>query len=130
MNPTEFMSALMDGLSPLVCEERFVDARYSPGFVKGPGSVMVYFYNLPEKRVKEKRGGGAEGMNNRLLFNVGEFADESHSASKVTVEQLSGFVRETPFRKKTASPEKIASYLASYINKIASMYAPEFTHED
>lgn len=144
MNAAEFMQLLIDGLSPLVHSERFVDVRHEPGFTGSNGMVFVTFYNLSEKRVREKRGGGAEAMNNRQLFKVGGFSkDPEVKVSKVQVEQLSngiyterasvnfdaGIARSKNMRKKTGEPRKVAAYIADYINGIAETIPPNFTHE-
>ena len=74
---TEFLSILNSSLSPLVDRERTVTAsfRSSKGFTNRPGhsSIAINFINLPPNRVKERRGGGAEAENNRMMFYVTGF---------------------------------------------------------
>lgn len=124
----------------LVYNERTVSARFSPGFAPGPGrgSVFVDFVNLPISRVKERRGGGAESENNRSTFWIHGFdSSSSNPVEKVRVEQSkNGIYQGSPtqgvrapnLRAKAATPEKIASYLADYINAVAEKFAPSYTH--
>jgi len=138
VNAEEFIQQLTEGLSTLVLDERAVRADFSPGFSPGPGrgSVVVNFFNLPASRVKERRGGGAEAENNRQLFFVYGFnAGYTEHVDRLSVEQgVNGIYdmrgRAAPrMRKKTAFPEKVAKYLADYINEVASEFPPNFTHE-
>lgn len=141
MNANHFMTALQDDLSPLVHAECMVYVAFSRGLSHGPGkgSISVNFINLPEKRVKEQRGGGAEVENNHMKFRVSGFGrDPVESVDKVRVEQSVNGVyhpgspsrenRAPNLRAKAASPESIASYLAGYINGVAEVFAPNFTH--
>jgi hypothetical protein len=133
----EFILHLMGELSPLVIESRFVKADFSNRFSERPrsASVTVNFFNLPEARVRQRRGGGAEGENNRQLFMVWGFEpDASAPVDKVKLEQsingIGGHSGWAPkLRSKTASPEKIAAYLAKYISDVAAAHEPNFTHE-
>lgn len=137
----QFMHLLGEKLSPLVRDERttIVDYHTSMSPVVGRKSayVSVTFINLPTSRVKERRGGGAESENNRMLFFVEGFNGPpftSESVGKVTVEQLVNNVvprgdASSKLRKKTSSPDKVASYLAGYINQVASDHPPNYTHE-
>jgi len=136
MTADQFMLALKERLSVLVHDERTVLLDYHVGLVQGRGRahVSLTFINLPYPRVRERRGGGAESENNRVLFfannfNSPPFGDEP--VEKVTVEQLVNNVgdRSENLRKKTASPDKVASYLANYVNNLASSHEPRFTHE-
>ena len=129
MNAIEFTAALDAHLSPLVRDERTVVARFksSKGFTTRPfqSSIVVNYINLPETRHRQKRGGGAESENNRMMFMIGGFGEEeTDHTDKVVIEQhvnalgdpwgtITGVrtSRPTPMRKKTASPEKIAEYL-------------------
>jgi hypothetical protein len=135
LSANEFMEILNACLSPLVDSERTVMARFSTtkGFTNRPSqsSVLVNFYNLPENRVKEGRGGGAEATNNRMLFSIHGFDEAADvPVAKVRVEQLITLGRGMKIlRTKNGSPDKIALYLAKYINEIAEAVAPNFTHE-
>jgi len=135
-----FIEVLRERLSLLVHEDRFVVADLTPRLgPPGPGraSVTVTFVNLPESRVRERRGGGAESENNRMLFMVRGFNDPPHDAdpsARVEAEQLVCNVGHPgsgakKMRKKTADPDKVATYLANYINDVAATFAPQFTHE-
>jgi hypothetical protein len=128
----------MGDLSPLVIENRFVKADFDNRFGSGrprSASVTVNFFNLPEDRVRQRRGGGAEAENNRQLFMVWGFEpDASAPVDKVKLEQnINGVgghgVWAPKMRSKTASPEKVASYLASYISQVAATHEPNYTHE-
>ena len=135
MNPNEFITLLNDLLSSLAKDGRTVLVNFRPGLVEGPtnGTVYVTFINLPSDRVKQRRGGGAEAENNRMSFSVGGFnSDHEVPVVKVKVEQLvNGIARGSipRLRKKTATPDKIAAYLAAYINEVAEGHEPNFTHE-
>ena len=132
----EFLQQLRLNLSPLV-HERALLADYSRGFSPGPGrgSVAINFINLPLNRHQQRRGGGAESENNRQLFMVWGFdADPDSPVEKIKVEQSTNGIGSSSewapkMRSKTASPDKIAAYLANYINEIASQFPPKLTHE-
>jgi hypothetical protein len=134
----EFLADLKSKLSPLVTDDRYVLASSSPslGFHgRGRGTAQVTFVNLPYERVRERRGGGAEAENNRMLFMVRGFnsgpASEEEGVEQVQVEQLVNNVspRSENMRRKTASPDKVASYVAAYINRAAETHEPRLTHE-
>lgn len=133
MNANDFIALLNDQLSSLAKDGRTVLVGHLAGFVPGPrnGTVKVVLYNLPFKRHKENRGGGAESMNNRMLFMVDGFgSDPQAPADRVVVKQLVCDVDGArPMRKKTASPEKVASYLADFINQAVETFPPKLTHE-
>jgi hypothetical protein len=135
MNAFEFTAALDRNLSPLVHNERTLLARFSSsrGFTTRPlqSAVHVNFINLPEERHKQKRGGGAESENNRMMFSVHGFGeDETVSVDKVKIEHpVCGIPHRPALRGKTASPEKVAEYLARYINDVAAQVPPDFTHD-
>ena len=131
MNAEEFIAHLEEILAH-VRSERTVLARFEPAFLVGHGSVFVTFINLPYARFKERRGGGAESENNRVLFSVQGFdSNPGTPVAKVTVETRVNNVvsRDQRLRKKTAAPAKIAEYLAKYIGEVASSTSPNFTHE-
>lgn len=91
--------------------------------------VLLTFINLPESG----HGGGAEAENNKMGFSVDGFGkDTPHSpppSGKVKLEhRTSAFPREYNLRGKTASPEVVAKYLASYLNDFISKVEPRFTH--
>lgn len=93
-------------------------------------TISVTLINLPMG--VGAAGGGAEAMNNRSLFFVRGF--NSHNpelpppTSQVRVEQLICMDRKLKLRSKRASPDKIAEYLANFINKIVIEAPPNFTH--
>lgn len=133
----EFIIHFMSELSPLVIEKRWVRADFSNRFSDRPksASVSVNFFNLPEDRVKQRRGGGAEGENNRQLFMVWGFEpDASVPVAKVKLDQSINSVGypgnwAPKMRAKSGSPEKVAAYLAQYINDVAASFEPNYTHE-
>jgi hypothetical protein len=133
MNPDEFMMSLKQLLDGRVLDERTLLVGFHPGLVRGSsrGYVTVTFINLPYARFKERRGGGAEAENNKLLFIVNGFnSDSSQQSSRVVVEHLvSNLLGVDHLRKKTASPEKISAYLADYINRAAMTVAPILSHD-
>ena len=133
MSADDFIALLNELLAPVQID-RTIFVAFEKGFVEGPrnGSVYVTFINLPSARVKERRGGRAEAENNRMLFSVDGFSTTpSVEASKVVVEsQVNNVIeRERRLRKKTASPQKIAEYLAKHIVEVASSTPPRYTHE-
>lgn len=93
------------------------------------------YYNLPEPRVLQKRGGGAEAENNRMLFTISGWGNfENVPVEKVKIEQTVDAIiprgsNMRSLRAKTADPRKIAVYLADYLNQIAEMFPPNLTHE-
>lgn len=142
MDANHFIVQLQANLSRLVLDERTVYARFDDGLVPGPGhgSVFVTFVNLPETRVKEKRGGGAENENNHMSFVVHGFGERPDDhADKVQVKQLVNGVygpgspsrenRAPNLRSRTASPDKIATHLANYLNEVAENFEPKYTHD-
>lgn len=131
MNFLEFTTSLNSRLSDLV-QERTVRVSFSSsrGFTPRPLQSLAFidFVNLPEGRHSEKRGGGAESENNRLRFTISGFdVDESTPVNKLKVE-LSTSVFPERLRSKTASPEKIAAYVAEHLNEVASAHEPNYTH--
>jgi len=73
--------------------------------------------------------------NNRQLFMVWGFNETADSqASKVKVEHdinaiHSGYPQRClKLRGKTATPEKVATYIAQYINKVTADFAPYYSH--
>jgi hypothetical protein len=132
---TEFLDILNSNLSPLVDRERTVIATFksSKDFTALPGrsSIAVNFINLPQERHKERRGGGAESENNRMLFWISGFnEDPSDPVDRIKIEQSVNSIRGSRnMRAKTASPDKIALYLAKYINEIAESVPPNLTHD-
>jgi hypothetical protein len=131
----EFLEILDSTLSPLVDGERTVIANFksSRDFTVLPGrsSMAVNFINLSQDRHRERRGGGAESENNRMLFWISGFnEDPSDPVDKIKIEQSVNSIRGTRnLRAKTASPDKIAIYLAKYINEIAESVPPNLTHD-
>jgi hypothetical protein len=139
LNAHDFTTLLREKLSPLVDNERTVYAGFvsAKGFTTRPNqsSIHVKFYNLPEARLKERRGGGAEAENNRVLLHVHGFCDDMNApVAKVKVELLVNNIGSRDnyapaLRAKTASPDRVAEYIADYINEIAQKYEPNFTHD-
>jgi len=135
MNANEFLEILNSSLSPLVDRERTViaDFKSSKGFTDRPGSSNVYvnFINLPQERHRQRRGGGAESENNRMLFWISGFnEDSSDPVDRIKIEQsVNNISGSKNMRAKTASPDKIALYLARYLNETAGSVAPNLTHE-
>lgn len=130
----QFLEILDNELSPLVDAERTVVARFSSsrGFTNRPRQSMIFvnFINLPRERFEEKRGGGAENENNRMMFKISGFDEEIDTGvDKVSIEHsVSTIDGPKRLRGKTASPDKIASYLARYINEVAGSCEPRLTH--
>lgn len=133
MNANEFIEFLRDELSLLAKDGRSTFAEFNKGFVAGPsnGTVYVNFVNLPLDRFHQRRGGGAESENNRQLFSVKGFSSNPFvPVAKVTVEHMVNNILGTPrLRKKTASPDRAAAYLAGYISQVAAQNEPNLTHD-
>jgi len=137
MSADDFLELLRSQLVGTI-QDRVVLAEYARGF-GGRGSVMIRFYNLPLDRQRQRRGGGAENENNVILLMVDGFGTEpSHLTAKVRVEQLINGIydghpvggnRAPTLRKKTASPDKIAEYVARYLCKVAEDFPPRLTHD-
>ncbi len=101
-------------------------------------TVFINLINLPEGM--GSAGGGAERENNRILFSVDGFSanldDPQPPTEKVKMQVLILSVTDDhaertelrKFRGKTATPEKIAKYLADFINKVVEEISPRFTH--
>jgi hypothetical protein len=136
----KFLLALRTSAGPSVCDERTLIAEAQPSLGprgRGTCSVYVSLINLPFYRSKQRRGGGAENENNRILirvggFNEGDFAEMP--AEKVSVEPLVcniGYPGQGAqrIRRKTASPEKIAEYLGLYLQDIVAGFPPSYSHE-
>lgn len=93
--------------------------------------VYVNFINLPEGI--GGAGGGAEAENNRTSFWIYGFdkSDPHASAPRGKVKVVlsnTTLPREHRLRAKTAPPEKIAQYLANFLNKVVREVEPRFTH--
>lgn len=87
------------------------------------GQVFINFFNLPEKICEARLGGGAEMGNNREMLEVQKVGD------RLKVRQMIRLSRsEYQLRGKTASPEKIAEYIAVHLNRIAAEVKPNYTH--
>lgn len=136
----QFMQLFKETLPPGVRDERTTLVTLHPSLgPRGRGSayVSVTFINLPTPRVRERRGGGAESENNRMLFfirgfNDYPFADEP--VEEVKVEQLTNNIhsletRAPTLRRKTCNPDRAASYLTDYVARVAGDFPPNFTHE-
>ena len=133
MSAAQFIQCVRNHLST----DRHILLRYDAGFCPATFRrvVTVNFYNLPSARFNEKRGNGAEAENNRQLFMIWGFNETADSAvAKVKIEQkINGIGSNGAWapnmRAKTASPEKVAIYLAQYINKVAADFAPYYSHD-
>ena len=134
-NATGFLTILNSSLSPLVDRERTVTAsfRSSRGFTSRPGSssIVINFINLPPSRAKERRGGGAEAENNRMMFYVTGFDEgQDDPVEKVKVVlSVNAIPGAKGLKGKTASPDRIATYIAEHINETAGAIEPDLTHD-
>lgn len=93
--------------------------------------VQVLFTNLPTG--VGGAGGGAEAMNNRMIFGIEGFGGGTPNSppptGKVKIEQRVSFLpRANNLRGKTGTPAQVAKYLADYLNKIVKEVEPRFTH--
>lgn len=118
---------------------RFIgELRYQTGPVQGTISAVppsntdqlfVNFYNIPKRGEARDR---AELENNRMMFVVtgfGRGSDVPPPSGKVRIEMsVSALPREYRLRAKTGTPEQIASYLATFLNKVSANVPPRYTH--
>jgi len=132
----DFIELLDSSLSALVDRERTVLARFSSskGFTDRPrqSSVFVNFINLPQARHEERRGGGAESENNRMMFMIHGFDEDAASpvASVKITQSINSLGRDVKnLRAKTGDPDKIAMHLARYLNEVAEAVPPNYTHD-
>lgn len=136
MNADEFIDLFKSLLTPLV-KQRTVLTSYFAGYGhdRNGGSVTINFINLPLERHMQRRGGSAESENNRQLFQVWGFGKTTETGvDKIKIEQSInsiGFMGTwaSSMRGKTAMPEKVAVYLAKYINETAAKFEPYLSHE-
>jgi hypothetical protein len=129
MGSGEFINLLMSLLS--IKDRRVQCSNHSTIGGISYSAVYVNFINLPKDI--GSAGGGAEAENNRSSFWIRGFGKESPESvpptGKVKIEQANTVLpREMRMRSKTASPEKIAEYLANYLNKVVKEVEPNFTH--
>lgn len=118
MNTEQFTAALT-AAAPTAAGRQL---KVSPAPLGG-SDVWVTLINLPAGI--GEAGGGAEAMNNRILFIV----RGGVGGASAKVEQCSSaFPRSYSLRAKTATPEKLAAYLGAFLEKLASEIAPKFTH--
>jgi len=106
-----------------------VRIQNSWGLDKNSSSQYINFVNLPKG--VGTAGGGAEGENNRMSFNVEGFAKDGGPppSGKVKVEMSrSALPREYKLRAKTGAPPVIAKYIADFLSKVAREVPPHFTH--
>jgi len=94
-------------------------------------SVYVNVINLPEG--VGSAGGGAEAENNRISFWIRGFAgSDPHGeppTGKVRIEQANSTLPRThALRGRSAEPERIARYLAAFLNRVFAEVPPRFTH--
>jgi hypothetical protein len=141
LTTSQFIATLQERVSSTVRERTLIVSPHHA--LNGKHTYLtVSFINLPLARAAERRGGGAENENNRVLFIVDGFSiDPSEPAEKVSLEHLVNHIHlnkaaegktvnvTRSLRKKIANPDKIATYLATYLNNLADSYAPNFTHE-
>lgn len=87
------------------------------------GQVFINLINLPESICQAGEGGGAEMQNNREMLVVQKVGDKLKVSQSIRLYQ-------SPFklRGKTGSPEKIAEYIATHLNRIAAEVKPNYTH--
>ena len=98
--------------------ERQISHRFSE-----PDKLFVTYVNLPHG--EGGGGGGADAMNNRILFSVCLAGEDAKGAPKVRVEQMSSaFPREVKLRSKTGQVRAVAEYLADFLKKIARDFEP------
>lgn len=96
--------------------------------------VFIDFINLPIERVREKRGGGAEGSNNRMLLVVDGFARDlgEPPPGKVKLDTRISLYGAPPalskLRGKSGTPEAIAKYVSDFISKVAAEVPGKYTH--
>jgi hypothetical protein len=81
--------------------------------------VFINYFNFPESIKTE----GAELENNRIMLTVKPVGEKL----KVSV-SVHSLHRACMLRGKTAAPEKVADYVASFFNNIAITVEPKFTH--
>ncbi len=99
-------------------------------FDKGYHSVFIHYYNLSHGI--GRAGGGAEFENNRVMIIVkgfGKEEDDLPPTGKVKFEvSVWALDRKLSPRGKSGTPEKIAEYVASVLNKISKEIPPHYTH--
>lgn len=121
MSSDEFVEAVREradvGQGYLVTRTRDFQGNYD--------QAQVTFYNVPE--AVGRGGGGAVAMNNRLLLFVDGFGKQQGEPAKGKVkmhvgaaELLSGAGKKRP-RGKTATPEKMADYVAGIISDASKL---------
>lgn len=99
------------------------------GFAGSRQTVYVSFVNLPHG--VGSAGGGAEAMNNRMVFSVEGFSKEGGPppAGKVKVQlTASSLPSEYRLRAKSGPPNAVVKYLADFINKVVKEVPPKYTH--
>lgn len=139
-NAHDFLEFFNRRLSPLVRDERVLNASFDPPWdgLDDWGTMFLDFYNLPESRLQSKRGGETEANNNRMLFSVTfrgpSPQDLDAPVMKSRVETLASGIapkghRLHKLRSRYASSMKIAIYLAEYLNRIASEFPPRLSPE-
>ena len=118
-----------DFLSALRTQLNIGDRRIIAHPPRNTGQLFVNFINLPSDVAP---GGGAEAENNRMMFGIEGFGPGPNlppPTGKVRVEQMVNAIsREYRLRARSGTPEKIAGYLAEFINRVAAEVPPKFTH--
>ena len=111
--------------------------------------LFINYFNLPDATVREKRGGGAEVENNRIMITVltpgtHGYYEKPVAAGTVRVKSDVNTVRfgsgeaygqrerdaAKVLRGKTGTPERVAKYIADYLNEIAKTVPPKLTHHN
>jgi hypothetical protein len=104
------------------------------------GQLFINYYNLPEATYCANAGGGAENNNNRIMLTVlfpGKHGwydkPVAEGMLRVSLAVLSvgtsqAFRNDYKLRGKTCAPEKMAEYIATYLNKVARQVPPKYTH--
>ena len=118
MNAEQFIAALVERLSALLVAERVLEAAVDPTWGpkgRGTSTVVINFFNVPPSH----RHNRVECENNRMLFFVRGFHDEPYAAEpalRVVIKQGVNTISEKNLRKKTATPDAVATYL-TFLNQ-------------
>lgn len=132
MNKTMNSDQFINLVKALVMPGRRLKLRNEFSLGGVDGDVYVNFINLPEGI--GSAGGGAEAENNRISFWIKGWPKnkaDGPRTGKVKIECANSVFRREVFpmmRAKTATPEKIAVYLAEYLNKLMAEIEPNYTH--
>ena len=124
LSSVEFIALLKSHLQQNRMQIRIRNYETSPS---ARNSVYVNFINLPEAIAGTS---GAEAENNRMSFWIEGFGRNLPMKDGMVKVQMhnSALPREYRLRAKTATPEKIAQYLADFLNKVVKEVPPNYTH--